>query len=115
MRYFRQAFPRHVLDEDQVLAPILEVAARAVVERMHAEHVRDEADVERFVRAFEGVAADEGDAQLGEEDQAVVKSLAVRIEAHLVFEETELFPLVEALGEDDSWRALTGMDAIRGR
>ncbi|MFO0552835.1 MAG: hemerythrin domain-containing protein [Polyangiaceae bacterium] len=115
VRYFRQAFPRHVLDEDQVIAPILTMTAPAVVERIHAEHVRDEADVERFVQLFEGVAADEGDAGLGAEQAALVVSLAARLEDHLAFEEAELFPLVEALGEDDSWRALTGMDALRGR
>ncbi len=108
-RYFSRAFPRHARDEDEVVGPRLGPEAAPIMARLAREHERDRPDVEELVIACDAIANAEPWPSLAK----LVASLAPRIEAHLAYEEREMFPLVRALSEEVEQEAMNEMQARR--
>jgi iron-sulfur cluster repair protein YtfE (RIC family) len=99
-RYFSEAFPLHVADEEELLAPALAGASAEVdqaLAEMHREHGAHEAAVARLVAAREVP-----------ELVVAACALAALVEPHLAREESVIFPALAALPAAQS-------DAIRRR
>jgi hemerythrin-like domain-containing protein len=115
-RYFSVAFPQHVADENDLMLPRLfgrDAETDARLARMrddHAEHAR-------FVDELVSICTTLRDdpvrlAEVAPELRRVVSELEVVFEAHLVMEESEIFPRLASL-EIDVRRALVA--AMRER
>jgi hemerythrin-like domain-containing protein len=101
VRYFRVAFPLHLLDEDLSLFPRLqgrEPAVDAALARMRAEHPVVDAQLLPLVALCEAVHA-EGEATFARRGAllALAPSIEQAFEAHLVHEEQVLFPAAKRL------------------
>jgi iron-sulfur cluster repair protein YtfE (RIC family) len=100
-RYFAEALPLHVQDEDETIAPALAAASPAVLEalsQMSREHVEMEPAIERLIDACAQLAADpRRQAALASTLAATVAELTRRFASHLSLEEQMVFPSVLAL------------------
>lgn len=99
-RYFEQAYPLHVADEEALITHL--VGARPQIARalatMSADHAAHEAAVVRLRTSCRAIERDPTQlaaraAELGE----LASSLAEHFEAHLALEEQVIFPAVRAL------------------
>jgi iron-sulfur cluster repair protein YtfE (RIC family) len=107
-RYFADAFPLHLADEDNSIAPRLR-GERAEVDRalvtMSADHQAHGADVRELVEICGELKAGRAWSQRASARLAVVTAaLAVALEVHLEFEERLLFPAIKTLGAPVSSR-----------
>jgi iron-sulfur cluster repair protein YtfE (RIC family) len=100
-RYFTQALPLHVADEEQTLAPRLRrfapetLAALTAMERQHREH---EPLLDGLIRAWRGLVADPGPRAASAGDAA---RLRAELERHLGDEERLIVPALARLpGEE---------------
>jgi iron-sulfur cluster repair protein YtfE (RIC family) len=112
-RYFTQALPRHVADEDEDIAPRLAGRDReidAALAAGNAEHRAHASHVDRLV-AICGELAREPSYPRGELARLAAE-LDAQLASHLEREERVLFPAIRALPpyEQDAIRA-----AMRGR
>lgn len=87
IRYFTEALPLHVADEEELIAPLVPTG------EMHAEHV---AHAPLLARLCAG-------------DFTVALELAALFETHLVAEERDVFPLLRALPADVQVRIVDGI------
>jgi iron-sulfur cluster repair protein YtfE (RIC family) len=99
-RYFREALPLHVADEEESLVPRLHGRATELdtaLVAMAAQHAEHEAMVCALVEALARVRAAPGDVGA----RALLRECAGRacrdFEAHLALEEEVVFPAVRAL------------------
>lgn len=101
VRYFRVAFPLHLLDEDRSLLPRLlgrEAAVDAALERMRSEHPVVDAQLEPLVVHCEAIQrAGEASAERRAAMVELLPSLEQAFEAHLMHEEQVLFPAARRL------------------
>lgn len=99
-RYFGEALPLHVEDEERSVLPRLagqraEVdEALAVMERQHLEHGPQLA---ALIEALHGLRSEPEEPRLRAELQAVAGPLARALEEHLRGEEQIVFPAIRAL------------------
>lgn len=99
-RYFVEALPLHVADEEESIVPRLtgkrpEVdGALATMHRQHGEH---EADIAALVAALRAVKASPEEAGLREQLRVVAERLSRAFEEHLAAEEQVLFPAIRAV------------------
>jgi iron-sulfur cluster repair protein YtfE (RIC family) len=116
-RYFSQALPLHVADEEQSLFPRLlerKKELAGVLDELHREHVSHEADVQNLVRLCRAVKEDP--SRLADNRASlsrVIEGLQQGFLAHLHEEETTIFPVIEALPQDDQNALLTEFRARR--
>ena len=99
-RYFAEAFPLHVADEEELLA---------IPQRIHDDHVAHTPAIERLVAMC---AAIEQGGPVPTELAALAEKLERELAEHLAIEERDVFPAVRALPEAERTRI---RDAIRAR
>ncbi len=99
-RYFGDALPLHVLDEEQSVSPRLRGASPTVdraLERMESEHHEHEALLDRLRAASAALQARPGDPDRRRSLLFAVDAFDAAIEPHLQLEETVIFPAIAAL------------------
>jgi iron-sulfur cluster repair protein YtfE (RIC family) len=104
-RYFAEALPYHVEDEEESLLPRLrgrEPELDAALDRMRAEHVQHEALLSRLLAAC-GELAEQPErlTAVRAELDTVSAQLATEFAAHLDSEERIVFPAMRRLLTDD--------------
>ena len=99
-RYFAEAFPLHVADEEELLA---------IPQRIHDDHVTHAPAIERLVAMC---AAIEQGAPVPPELAPLAERLERELEEHLAIEERDVFPAIRQLPEAERARI---RDAIRAR
>lgn len=119
-RYFAEALPLHVADEEASVLPRLRGRAPeldAALERMRSEHAGHEADVARLVALCAAVEARPGRlAELGPELGRVAARLGASFEEHLEAEERVILPAIAAhLTADERAAAVAELRARRSR
>lgn len=100
LRYFTQALPLHVRDEEDSIAPRLagqSPALDATLARMRSEHSGHQPLVQALVEALEAVIAHPNQAPLHRQLARAAGTLETDFEGHLQVEELELFPLLDQL------------------
>jgi iron-sulfur cluster repair protein YtfE (RIC family) len=99
-RYFAEAFPLHVADEEE----LLDLPAR-----IHDEHVAHQVDVDRLVALCAGI---EAGGPVPPELGPLAEKLRIELDEHLAIEERDVFPAIRALPGAERARM---RDAIRAR
>ena len=123
LRYFREAAPKHTLDEEESLFPRLQAhqteetdTALALLERLHSDHV--EADIQHRKVDELGLAW-LAEGSLSPNDArllvSLLKGLSTTYEKHIAVEDNELFPLAgRVLGREELEAVGREMAARRG-
>lgn len=99
-RYFVEALPRHVEDEEHSLLPRLrgrDDALDQALARMHLQHGEHDPLVAELVDTLERVEADPTDHTARASVLRVAEALRADFEDHLDREETVIFPAIESL------------------
>ena len=115
-RYFREALPRHVEDEEQTLFPRLRGLTRPVddaLELMRAQHEEHEQALALLLDALDRVAREPSDASGRAALAAAASPLARAFEEHLALEERVIFPAVQELLPAEARAA--ALDELRAR
>ena len=99
-RYFAEAFPLHVADEEELLA---------IPQRIHDDHVAHAPMIDRLVAMC---AAIEQGGAVPAELAPLAEQLEHELAEHLAIEERDVFPAIRALPEAERVRI---RDAIRAR
>jgi hypothetical protein len=99
-KYFAEAFPLHVADEEELLT---------LPTRIHDDHVAHAAEVERLVALCAGI---EAGGPVPSELGPLAERLRTELDEHLLIEETDVFPAIRALPDAERARM---RDAIRAR
>lgn len=98
-RYFTEALPLHVRDEEESLLPRLRGALPAVDQAladMHRQHQEHTSGLEALLAASCAVRAAPQDRDLRSALGSVAAALRAEFELHLVAEETVIFPAVRS-------------------
>jgi hemerythrin-like domain-containing protein len=96
VRYFSEALPRHVADEEQSLRPRLAAAGLdEALARMAQEHEEHQPLLDRLLERWRAIAA--GERRADPAAAADARALAEAFERHLIEEERVLFPAVAQL------------------
>lgn len=99
-KYFAEAFPLHVADEEELLQ---------LPKRIHDDHVAHQVDVDRLVALCADIEAGHPvPAELG----PLAEKLRIELDEHLSIEERDVFPAIRALPDAERARM---RDAIRSR
>lgn len=99
-RYFVEALPLHVADEELSILPRLrgkDAALDAALEAMHEQHGEHEPLLARFLKELESVHAAPADRAARDRLLAATSLLEPALEVHLVGEESKVFPALTAL------------------
>ena len=99
-RYFAEAYPLHVADEEE----LLELPAR-----IHDDHVNHQAAIDQLVALCAGIAAG---GPVPPELSPLAEKLRKELDEHLAIEERDVFPAIRALPDAERARM---RDAIRAR
>lgn len=99
-RYFAEAFPLHVADEEELLA---------IPQRIHDDHVKHTPAIEKLVAMC---AAIEQGGPVPADLAALAEHLERELAEHLAIEERDVFPAIRQLPEAERARI---RDAIRAR
>lgn len=104
LRYFAEALPLHVRDEEDSLWPRLagrSPALDASMAQMRAQHFGHTVRLEVLMDALKAVQNRPNNPLLHRQLELAASALETDLEEHLRLEESELFPLLEeALSED---------------
>ena len=101
-RYFTVALPLHIADEEESVRPRLLASATddadlaAALAQMTDEHARIDDTLAALLPRFAAVAADPARRQELVSQQGAVADVSRALAAHLVLEETRLFPACAA-------------------
>lgn len=112
-RYFAEALPLHLADEEESLLPRLrghDPALDAALARMHAEHRDHQPLVDAVIAACDAIAAG---AAAPATLAAPAAALAAATESHLAAEEATIAPAVAALPADVQATIVTELRARR--
>ncbi len=116
-RYFVEALPRHVEDEEQSLLPRLRgrsLALDGALAAMHGEHTQQGPREAALVALCDRLIADPSQhAALAGELAAVARDLEAAYAEHLDGEERLVFPALAELPEDERAAVLAEMRARR--
>lgn len=99
-RYFSEALPLHVEDEEEGVLPRLHGRAAeldAALERMSEEHDRHAPLLRRLLDACAALRTSPRDAPARAEIAAAARELVAEFEPHLAAEERVVFPAIRAL------------------
>lgn len=117
LRYFSEALPLHVRDEEDSIAPRMaghSAALDATLGRMRAEHFTHEVRLQAVADALRAVLERPNDAVLHRQLAREAATLETDLEEHLRFEEFELFPyLDEALPAETQQEIIQELRARR--
>lgn len=117
-RYFTEALPLHVEDEEQSLLPRLggfdDELDRALA-AMHSQHELHAPILQEMLAACRDVRATPRDATLRERLRVSALSLAAEFEHHLAMEEAVIFPAARLLTPDAEAQAIHELRARRQR
>ncbi len=108
-RYFSEALPLHVADEDESVAPRLREAAPSVIEAldaMSAQHRAHEPSLRALTDALAQLRVEGSSVETRAALLAVAEPLRDELEAHLTLEETTLFPLLKTSMTDGQREAI---------
>lgn len=115
-RYFVEALPLHVLDEELSLLPRLQQQTPALtlaLQQMHAEHLQHGPQVHELCALLQAVANAPAQAPLRAQLAVVAANLQIEFAAHLQAEETTIFPwIAKVLSSADQ---ATVMHELRAR
>ena len=118
-RYFREALPLHLADEDEQVAPRLAGTSAeldAALARMASEHAAHEPVIARVIAICDELARDPARlAALGPELAAQAARLADLLAPHLELEERVIFPALARLPAGDRDTILAALRARRDR
>jgi iron-sulfur cluster repair protein YtfE (RIC family) len=98
-RYFREALPLHVDDEEQSILPRLQGKSASLddaLAMMHSQHQTHGPTLDALLRALAGVAERPEDQGLRDELRAIASQVVSDFEEHLGLEETIIFPAIAA-------------------
>lgn len=98
-RYFAEALPLHVRDEEDSLLPRLrglQPAVDAALADMHRQHREHTAGLEALLASCRAVRAHPEDRDLRKALGSVASALRAEFELHLVAEETVIFPAIRS-------------------
>jgi iron-sulfur cluster repair protein YtfE (RIC family) len=112
-RYFTQALPLHVADEEQSLAPRLRrfaPEAAAALDAMEREHRAHDEVLARLIPAWEALRADPG---VRRETLADARRLQAQLEEHLAVEERLIIPAIARLPADEASAIIAELRARR--
>ncbi len=99
-RYFSEALPLHVEDEEHSLLPRLrghQDDVDAALATMHAQHSDHVQQLSALLEALGAVRAQPNARQLRDRLRALAEPLALDFEQHLALEESVIFPAVRAV------------------
>jgi iron-sulfur cluster repair protein YtfE (RIC family) len=99
-RYFREAMPLHVADEEDSIRPRLAGRAREIdraLSDMHEQHSAHEAALVELTSAADSVAADPEDAAARARMAAAADALDAMLAPHLDLEEAVILPAIRRL------------------
>jgi hemerythrin-like domain-containing protein len=99
-RYFREAMPLHVADEEDSIRPRLAGRAREIdraLSDMHEQHSAHEAALVELTSAADSVAADPEDAAARARMAAAARALDALLAPHLDLEEAVILPAIRRL------------------
>jgi hemerythrin-like domain-containing protein len=108
-RYFAEALPLHVADEEQSLLPRLQgrdTALDIALAMMHAEHASHDAQVAALTAALTSLRDAPSSARMREQVASLAGALAESFAHHLASEETHVFPAVARLLDGEGQRAV---------
>lgn len=108
-RYFVDALPLHVADEEETLLPRLrdkEAALTQALQRMHNEHHDHQPLLDELVRLLQAVASNTADAAVRSLLATHSATIARAFELHLELEESILFPAIRRLMPSDEQRLM---------
>lgn len=112
-RYFGVAFPLHIADEDQTIAPRLADAGDAVTKalaQMSADHVEHQADIDRLVAVCSEIEQDPTQlTALAAELSLLVEAISLQMATHLELEENVVFPALRLLDAAERGALLSQM------
>lgn len=111
VRYFTDALPRHVADEEESLRPRLPALA-ATLAQMAREHLEHEPLLGRLLARWRAVAA--GEKRVDAAAAADARALVDAFEQHLALEEKMVFPAVAQLPSEIQSAIRAEMRARRG-
>lgn len=98
LRYFTEALPLHVRDEEDSLWPRLaghSAVLDATMAQMRAQHFAHRARLDALLAALEAVRQRPNEAALHRQLAAAASTLETDFEDHLGLEEAELFPFLD--------------------
>lgn len=110
-RYFTEALPLHVADEELSLLPRLRGQREdvdAALDLMHSQHAGHGPLLDELLAALKARRTSPGEAGPREQLATVAKALQQEFSHHLELEERVLFPAVPALLGPDQQRAVLG-------
>jgi iron-sulfur cluster repair protein YtfE (RIC family) len=96
-RYFTEALPLHVADEEESLLPRLRGHSPEVdqaLETMHGQHQAHEPRIDALLQALSALREHPESASARRALEAIASELLADFEAHLTLEETVLFPVI---------------------
>lgn len=103
LRYFREAAPKHTLDEEESLFPRLRAhknadESLAMLDKLHLDHLQAD-DAHRVVDRLGTTWIAQGNLSPSDSDLLIahLKDLQSTYEQHIALEDRELFPLAERL------------------
>ena len=108
-RYFREALPLHVADEDEAILPRLrgrDPAVDAALAAMHAEHLAHQPKLAALFVVLDAVAASPRDPGLRADLARLAEALRNEFADHLRGEETVVFPALRRLLSLDEQAAI---------
>jgi hemerythrin-like domain-containing protein len=111
VRYFSEALPRHVADEEESLRPRLP-AIESTLAQMAREHDEHQPFLERLLARWRAVAA--GERRADASAAADARALVDAFEQHLALEEKVVFPAVAQLPSETQSAIRAEMRARRG-
>lgn len=116
-RYFVEALPLHVADEEQTIEPLLTGTSpeldRALA-TMHAEHGEHAPELARLVEICATLEREPArHAELAAELGAIAASLEAQFTRHLELEERDIFPALRRLPAEDQAAIVRAMQARR--
>lgn len=101
-RYFTQALPLHIADEEESVLPRVSGGSRELehaLARMQEQHERHASMILSLVTLLAAIEEAPGEASLRLELGAVTAELTREFQDHLALEERVIFPAVAALSE----------------
>jgi len=112
-RYFTEALPLHVADEDLEVLPRLrgrDAEIDSALTTMHADHLDHERDVARIIRLCDELErAPSRHGELAPDLAAISAGLGERFAGHLELEERVIFPALRGLPAGDQAAISTAM------
>jgi iron-sulfur cluster repair protein YtfE (RIC family) len=104
-RYFAEAFPLHVADEEELIEPVVALPAK-----IHDDHLAHAPAIDRLVAMCASV---EAGGPVPGDLAPLAETLRKELDEHLSIEERDVFPAIRALPDDMRARLREGIRARR--